>query len=76
MMSRNHRLLVVEETCTGSGIREALAWELEKHLDDLRADGLDLGRDFVPHGNQSKLYEYCAMDAPSIARKAKELLRG
>ena len=76
MMSRNHRLLVVEETCTGSGIREALAWELEKHLDDLRADGLDLGRDFVPHGNQSKLYEYCAVDAASIARKAKELLRG
>ena len=76
LMSQNHRLLVVEETCTGSGIREALAWELEKYLDDLRADGLDLGRDFVPHGNQSKLYEYCAVDAASIARKAKELLRG
>lgn len=76
LMSQNHRLLVVEETCTGSGIREALAWELEKHLDDLKVDGLDLGRDFVPHGNQSKLYEYCAVDAASIARKAKELLRG
>ena len=76
LMSQNHRLLVVEETCTGSGIREALAWELEKHLDDLKVDGLDLGPDFVPHGNQSKLYEYCAVDAASIARKAKELLRG
>lgn len=76
LMSQNHRLLVVEETCTGSGIREALAWELEKHLDNLKVDGLDLGRDFVPHGNQSKLYEYCAVDAASIARKAKELLRG
>ena len=76
LMSQNHRLLVVEETCTGSGIRETLAWELEKYMDDLKADGLDLGRDFVPHGSQSKLYEYCAVDAASIARKAKELLRG
>ena len=76
LMSQNHRLLVVEETCTGSGIREALAWELEKYMDDLKADGLDLGRVFVPHGNQSKLYEYCGLDAASIARKAKELLRG
>lgn len=76
LMSQNHRLLVVEETCTGSGIREALAWELEKHMDDLKVDGLDLGRDFVPHGSQNKLYEYCAVDAASIARKAKELLRG
>ena len=54
-MSENRCLIVVEEACTGSGIREALAWEMRKHCPECRVYGLDLGADFVPHGNQKLL---------------------
>ncbi len=73
-LSRNHRVLIVEETCSGSGIREALAWEIRKSCPDCRLDGLDLGWRFVPHGSSRELYEYCGIDGKSIARRAKEML--
>ncbi len=65
-------VIVVEETCTGSGIREALAWELRNQRN--RIEGIDLGADFVTHGSQQKLYEQCGLDAPSIAAYTKEML--
>lgn len=73
-LSPNHRMLIVEETCTGSGIREALAWELRRLCPDCVVDGLDLGRRFVPHGSNRELYEYCGLDGKSIARRVKEML--
>ncbi len=73
-LSGNHRVLVVEETCSGSGIREALAWELVRLCPDCRTDGIDLGPDFVPHGSQKKLYERCGLDPNSIAAYAREVL--
>ena len=73
-LSGNHRVLVVEETCSGSGIREALAWELVRLCPDCRTDGVDLGPDFVPHGSQKKLYERCGLDPNSIAAYAREVL--
>ncbi len=65
-------VLVAEETCTGSGVREALAWELRNR--GLRIEGIDLGADFVSHGSQQKLYEQCGLDADSIAAYTKEML--
>ena len=73
LMSENRRLVLAEEVCTGSGIREALAWELERRCPELRMEGLDLGADFVPHGAAQKLYEVCGLDGASIARAAKEV---
>ncbi len=61
------RVAVVEEVCNGSGIREALAWELTHRLPDCRVDGLDLGRRFVTHGSVDSLYRYCGLDGRSIA---------
>lgn len=71
-----HRKLavVIEETATGSGIREALAWDLAKLCPDCRVDGIDLGRDFVPHGTLKELYERCGLDAASIAAHTREVL--
>lgn len=66
------QIIVVEEAASGSGLREALAWELRGSR--CRISGLDLGGDFVPHGSQKKLYEYCGLDGASIARFAKEVL--
>lgn len=73
-LSENHRVLIVEETCNGSGIHEALAWELRKLCPDCVLDGIDLGRRFIPHGSNRELYEYCGLDGKSIADRAKEML--
>ena len=65
--------IVVEETCTGSGIREALACELMSHCPGCRVFGRDLGRDFVTHGDKKKLYQNCGLDPDSLAAFAKEV---
>ncbi len=71
-LSENRHVVIVEEVCTGSGIRDALAWELRNT--HCRVDGMDLGRDFVPHGSQKKLYEHCGLDEASITAYTKEVL--
>ena len=73
LMSENRRVVLAEEVCAGSGIREALAWELGKCCPELKMEGLDLGSDFVTHGNTQKLYEVCGLDGASIARAAKDV---
>ena len=73
-MSRNKLLVVAEEVCTGSGIREALAWDMRKVCPECRVEGLDLGSDFVTHGNQKKLYESLGLDGKSIAEAVKGVL--
>jgi len=70
----NTPVLVVEEVCAGSGIMEKLAWELRKVNPECRVEGLDLGKGFVPHGSQQKLYEHCGLDPQSIADFTKEML--
>ena len=67
-------LIVIEEVCTGSGICESLAWELQKHCPECHVTGLDLGPDFVTHGAQQKLYECCGLNTESIAAYTKEVL--
>ncbi len=73
-LSENRRILIAEEVCTGSGIREALAWELYKKCPGCVIHGADLGPNFVPHGSQKALYEYCGLDGKAIAERAKEAL--
>ena len=65
-------IVVIEETCTGSGIRERLAWQLRTLEPERMVSGIDLGPDFVPHGAQEKLYSLCGLDTASIA----EFVRG
>lgn len=74
-ISGNHHVVVLEETCSGSGIREAVAWELQHALPDCRVDGVDLGRRFVTHGDIQSLYHACGLDAAAIADYVREVLR-
>ena len=69
-------VVVVEEACTGSGIREAFAWQLWQLDKTKRIYGMDLGKGFVPHGAQDKLYAHCGLDQASIVRYTKEVLKG
>ncbi len=71
-LSESRYVVIVEEVCNGSGIREALAWEL-RHA-NCCIDGMDLGSDFVPHGSQKKLYAHCGLDAESIVVYTREVL--
>ena len=73
-MCEHAPVIVAEEVCSGSGIKEALAWELTRRRHDCRVFGIDLGADFVTHGNQKKLYECCGLDPDSIAAYTREVL--
>ena len=66
--------VIIEETASNSGIREALAWDLARLCPDCRVDGIDLGQDFVPHGTLKELYERCGLDAVSISEFTREVL--
>lgn len=68
LMPTKKNLVVIEETAANAGIKQSLAWELQQRCPACRISGIDLGRDFVPHGSQERLYEYCGLDADSIAR--------
>lgn len=75
MMSDNPHIVVIEEAAAGCGIREALAWELLHLNKDIRVDGIDLGNQFVTHGNLNSLYEHYKLDAASIADYVQEVSR-
>ena len=68
LMPERKTAVVIEETASGSGVMQALAWQMQKLCPQCRVSGIDLGRDFVPHGSQQRLYEYCGLDAASIAQ--------
>ena len=72
--AENRPVVVVEEVCSGSGIRESLAWVVHRLAPNCRVDGIDLGNSFVTHGSQQKLYEQCGLDPQSIAEFTKEML--
>ena len=67
-------VIVAEEVCAGSGIGQELAWRLSALRPGVRVAVRDLGNQFVPHGSQKELYEYCGLDGKSIAAFAKEVL--
>ena len=73
-LDHSDTVIILEEVCTGSGIKEALAWKLHQLYPGLRVFGMDLGADFVTHGNQRILYETTGLDAKSIAEYTKEVL--
>lgn len=73
-LQQTKHAVIVEETAAGSGIREALAWDLAKLCPECRVDGIDLGREFVPHGSLAELYQRCGLDGASIAADIREVL--
>lgn len=75
MLSENEHLVVVEEIAGGCGIREELAWALQHIKPGIRVDGIDLGRQFVTHGDMNSLYQHYGLDAESIAKFVQEVHR-
>ena len=73
-LSASRRVVIAEEICTGSGICEALSFEIRKHLPDCKVTGLDLGPNFAVQGDMQKLYRHYGLDAESIANYVREVV--
>ena len=73
MMSNNEHVVIVEEAAGGCGIREELAWQLQHLKPEIRVDGIDLGHQFVTHGDLNSLYRHYGLDAASIANYVQEV---
>lgn len=74
-MQENSRLVVVEDACENSGIKERLGWELAK-LGQYRVDGLDLGHRYVTHGSVKQLHEHYGLSGEKIAKYIMEGVQG
>ena len=68
-------LLIAEEVCTGSGIRDALAWELRERMPHLQIHSIDLGCAFITHGSMDDLYKAHGLDGESMAKTVLEVLK-
>lgn len=64
-------VVVVEEVCNGSGLKEKIAYACPER----QVTGLDLGSWFPTHGSIAQLYRHYGLDARSIADYAQEALR-
>ena len=64
----------IEETASKSGISETISMGLQNRDVPCKVHCLDLGRDFVPHGNTNSLYQKTGLDHESIAAYISEVL--
>lgn len=67
-MPERKTAVVIEEAAANSGIKQALSWALRACCPDCRVSSIDLGADFVPHGDQKTLYAHCGLDPASIVK--------
>ena len=72
-LSENQQVIIVEEACSGSGIHEALAWELKRYAPSCVVSAIDLGKKYIPHGDTESLYRTCGLDPESIAKFVQEV---
>ena len=70
---RGNHIFVVEEVSSGSGICAEIALLLQDK-GDYHVHGLDLGNDFVPHGDTANLYRLTGIDSQSIFKTVREVL--
>ena len=73
-MSENRKMVVMEEVCAHSGIKEPLSMELNG-LASCKVYGIDLGHRYVTHGSLQELYRYCGLDGQSVADRILEVLK-
>ena len=67
----NCPVILAEEAGNGSGIREALSWELP----DVQLESINLGGQFATHGKMADLYRHYGLDAEGIAKRVCKVIR-
>jgi len=65
-LSNKKYVFVMEEVCSGSGIRETLASAIHEHLPACHVTGVDLGHNYVTHGSVDSLYQEHGLDAQAV----------
>lgn len=68
-------VVIVEETASGSGIGESLAYALGHLCPDSAVYCRDLGKKFVQHGSNAQLYQRSGLDGQGIAAFCREVCR-
>ena len=71
---RGKHIFVVEDVCHGSGISGDIALALQQQGLDCTVHALDLGNDFVPHGDMISLYQLTGIDNRCIYNHIREVL--
>ena len=66
-MSQTPHVMVVEEAAAECGVGELIAWKLKDLRRDVRVDGIDLGKQYITHGDMNSLYRRYGLDSQSIA---------
>ena len=66
-MSQTPHVVVVEEAAAECGIGELIAWKLKDLRQDVRVDGIDLGKRYITHGDMNSLYRHYGLDPQSVA---------
>ena len=74
-VEKTRRLVVTEDVCDFGSIGEQILSALSGKL-GFSSRLLNLGDGIVPHGSVEELRRVCGIDADSVARNARELLRG
>lgn len=72
-ISETPHVVVLEDSCSHSGIGDVLARYLYENIPGCRVDTLNLGQQYVTHGSVSKLYEYYGLDGQSVAKHILEV---
>ena len=76
ILAETKRVVILEETCDGSGIYDALAWQLRERLPGCLFSHVDLGDGYVTHGSVDALYAEHGLDSKSIMNHIQEVLKG
>jgi 1-deoxy-D-xylulose-5-phosphate synthase len=66
-------VVLMEETQANCGIGEALAYALRRQM-NVPVSTLNLGDQYVTHGNINQLYAHCGLDGQSVANHVQEVL--
>ena len=66
--------VVLEESCSGSGLYESIGWQINKRLPACKLTHIDLSDGFVCHGSIEKLYAHYGLDGKSVAKHIQEVL--
>ena len=61
---------MAEKPGNGSGIREAIAWEL-----GVQVKSVNLGGSFATHGKMADLYRHYGLDGEGIAERVLKVIR-
>jgi 1-deoxy-D-xylulose-5-phosphate synthase len=74
-LSNQKKIVVLEEVSGQCGICQDIAYELQKVSSQYRVSGVDLGKQYITHGNINTLYEHYGLIPEAIKNYVMEVHR-